>query len=208
MTAPIITVFGSSSAKTPQRYLDLSFEIGAAIGRKGWTLRNGAGENGCMGATTDGALSVGGRVEGVNLRYFVDQGFVHPRLNNSQLRIADTMRDRKAWLGEGVSAFLVLPGGRALGKSYGKWPSNGRFSAIRNHLFSVISMTFGADPCSCSSARMKMACSMGRHPIFCSTAMAWLKPWAPYPVRLRLTRHHKPGQQRERRKQGRRDDDR
>ena len=118
MTAPIITVFGSSSAKTPQRYLDLSFEIGAAIGRKGWTLRNGAGENGCMGATTDGALSVGGRVEGVNLCYFVDQGFVHPRLNNSQLRIADTMRDRKAWLGEGVSAFGASRG-RALGRAVG-----------------------------------------------------------------------------------------
>lgn len=111
MSAPIITVFGSSSPRTPDAYTKLGHALGVAIAEEGWILRNGAGADGCMGAATDGALDAGGVVEGVNLRHFVNQGFVHPRLDNASLRVAETMRDRKAWLGEGVAAYLVLPGG-------------------------------------------------------------------------------------------------
>ena len=109
MTIPVITVFGSSSPRTPQRYIALGHALGAAIAQEGWIVRSGAGADGCMGAATDGALSAGGVVEGVNLRTFVDQGLVHRQISN--LRIAENMRERKRWLGEGVSAYVALPGG-------------------------------------------------------------------------------------------------
>ena len=111
MAVPIVTVFGSSSPRTPTPYCILGYELGYALAQRGWILRNGAGADGCMGASTDGALAGGGVVEGVNLRHFVDQGFVHPQLKPDSLRVAETMRERKAWLGQGVSAYVVLPGG-------------------------------------------------------------------------------------------------
>jgi len=70
---------------------------------------NGAGKDGCMGAVNDGCLGGGGRVRGVILRRFFDQGLLHPRL--ADIHIADTMRERKRLLAEGSRAFLVLPGG-------------------------------------------------------------------------------------------------
>lgn len=109
MTKTVLTVFGSSSPRTPVAYLAAAAELGGGIAARGWVLRNGAGADGCMGAMTDAALAAGGRVEGVNLRTFVDQGFIHPRLE--EVRIADTMRQRKEWLGTDCYAYIALPGG-------------------------------------------------------------------------------------------------
>lgn len=106
---PVITVFGSSSPRTPLAYRQAAAAIGAGIAQQGWILRNGAGADGCMGASTDAALAAGGRVQGVNLQYFVDQGFVHPQLHD--MRVAATMRERKQLLGADCAAYVILPGG-------------------------------------------------------------------------------------------------
>ncbi|TVR44058.1 MAG: TIGR00730 family Rossman fold protein [Planctomycetota bacterium] len=115
MTSPtgasprIITVFASSSPRTPAAYCAAAAELGRGIAEAGWILRNGAGADGGMGAMTDAALAAGGVVQGVNLQAFVDQGFLHSGLDG--VRIVPTMRERKRLLGEEADAFVALPGG-------------------------------------------------------------------------------------------------
>ena len=70
---------------------------------------NGAGAHGCMGALTDGALAAGGRVQGVILRQFDEQGLRHPQL--ADCLVVDDMRSRKRLLAEGSDGFVALPGG-------------------------------------------------------------------------------------------------
>ena len=79
------------------------------LAEHGFIQRNGAGNDGCMGALTNAALQAGGQVEGVILRQFVDQGLQHPDLRN--VIVTETMRERKRMLGADVDGFIILPGG-------------------------------------------------------------------------------------------------
>lgn len=104
-----VTVYGSSSPRTPLKYLVEARALGAGLARRGWTLITGAGKDGCMGAVADAALEAGGRVEGVILRQFVTEGLQHPAI--SEVLVADDMRSRKRLLAERADAFVALPGG-------------------------------------------------------------------------------------------------
>lgn len=104
-----VTVFASSSPRTPPEYLAAAADLGRALAAAGHEVCNGAGRHGCMGALNDACLAAGGRVRGVILRKFLDEGLAHAGLG--ELVVADTMRERKRLLGEGAGAFVVLPGG-------------------------------------------------------------------------------------------------
>ena len=58
-------VYGSSSTKTKDKYIDASFELGAEIAKRGHVCVNGGGCNGCMGAMNRGCRSEKGSVIGV-----------------------------------------------------------------------------------------------------------------------------------------------
>jgi hypothetical protein len=62
-----------------------------------------------MGALADAALAAGGRVVGVIPRRLVDRELAHPDV--SELRIVDTLHERKAAMAELADGFLALPGG-------------------------------------------------------------------------------------------------
>lgn len=105
----ILTVFGSSSPRTPAPYLAAAADLGRRAVAAGWRLRTGAGKDGCMGAVADAAIAAGGAVDGVILRQFLDQGLAHAGL--ASLAVADDMRTRKRLLMEGADACIALPGG-------------------------------------------------------------------------------------------------
>lgn len=105
----IVTVYGSSSARTPAAYLRVAGEVGTLCARRGWTVVNGAGRHGCMGALNDAVLAAGGTVRGVILRQFADEGLQHAGLTD--VAVADDMRRRKHLLADGADAFIALPGG-------------------------------------------------------------------------------------------------
>jgi uncharacterized protein (TIGR00730 family) len=106
---PALTVYGSSSPRTPAAFLAAAAEVGRLAAQRGWTVINGAGSQGCMGACTDACLAAGGTVRGVILRKFADDGLAHPSL--ADLAVAEDMRTRKRLLAESADAFLGLPGG-------------------------------------------------------------------------------------------------
>jgi hypothetical protein len=68
----------------------------------------GAGK-GLMGVLADSALEAGAEVIGVIPRSMVDREVAHHGL--TELRIVDTMHQRKAQMAETADAFLALPGG-------------------------------------------------------------------------------------------------
>ena len=104
-----VCIFASSSPRTPRAYRQAATELGQALAAAGWLCVNGAGRSGCMGALNDACLAAGGRVRGVILQQFLDDGLEHPGITD--LTCVDTMRERKRQLGLGVDGYLVLPGG-------------------------------------------------------------------------------------------------
>jgi uncharacterized protein (TIGR00730 family) len=90
-------------------YLQVAFQMGAAIAKRGYVLAYGAGRTGMMGAVADGALEAGGEVIGVIPRMFATPTLMHNGL--SRLEIVDSMHTRKQRLVEISDAFIALPGG-------------------------------------------------------------------------------------------------
>jgi len=62
-----------------------------------------------MGTLADAALAAGGEVIGVMPRSLVEKEVAHTHL--SDLRVVDSMHERKAQMAELCDAFIALPGG-------------------------------------------------------------------------------------------------
>jgi uncharacterized protein (TIGR00730 family) len=104
-----ICVFcGASDGRDP-RYVEVARLVGAELAGRGIELVFGGGRRGLMGAVADGALAAGGRVIGVIPGALVDRELAHRGV--TELRIVDTLHERKAVMAELSDAFLALPGG-------------------------------------------------------------------------------------------------
>jgi uncharacterized protein (TIGR00730 family) len=62
-----------------------------------------------MGAVADAALAAGGAVVGVIPKHLVDREVAHRGL--TELRVVDSMHERKALMAELAEGFIALPGG-------------------------------------------------------------------------------------------------
>lgn len=105
-----ICVFGASSARIDSVYTDSAFELGKAIGERGWGLVFGAGATGVMGSSAAGAGSVDAEIIGIVPAFFND---LHHALHEpcTSLVYTETMRERKAKMEDLADAFIVAPGG-------------------------------------------------------------------------------------------------
>lgn len=71
-----ITCYGSSSAKTPEAYLQEARSLGYILAKRGHICVNGAGSFGCMAAMNDGAMVGNGHIIGViHEMFLVDDGY-------------------------------------------------------------------------------------------------------------------------------------
>ena len=71
-----VTCYGSSSSKTPERYLEVARLLGYILSRRGHVCINGAGSFGCMAAMNDGVDAGDGHVRGVIHEMFLaDNGY-------------------------------------------------------------------------------------------------------------------------------------
>jgi uncharacterized protein (TIGR00730 family) len=82
--------------------------VGRLLAQSGRTIVYGGGRVGMMGALADAALAAGGQVIGVIPQSLVDKELAHPGV---ELRIVQSMHERKALMAELSDAFLTLPGG-------------------------------------------------------------------------------------------------
>jgi hypothetical protein len=108
-----ICVFCGSSSGTLEIYAHAAREVGRLLAGRDIELVYGGGKVGLMGAVADACLEAGGRAIGVIPQLLVDKEVAHAGL--TELRIVQTMHERKALMADLADAFLALPGG------YGTW---------------------------------------------------------------------------------------
>jgi uncharacterized protein (TIGR00730 family) len=108
-----ICVFCGSSSGNGDVYLRSAREVGRLLCERNIELLYGGGKVGLMGAVADACLEAGGTVTGVIPQLLVDKEVAHQGL--TELRVVQTMHERKALMADLSDAFLALPGG------YGTW---------------------------------------------------------------------------------------
>jgi uncharacterized protein (TIGR00730 family) len=104
----VLVFCGSSPGRIPD-YADAAHELGRLLAEKGLETVYGGASVGLMGAVADGALAAGGRVIGVIPSRLVDAEVAHAGL--TELRVVETMHERKALMAELSDAVIALPGG-------------------------------------------------------------------------------------------------
>jgi uncharacterized protein (TIGR00730 family) len=104
-----IAVFCGSSLGTNKLYEEAAFAAGQALVREGLRLVYGGGKVGLMGVVADSALAAGGEVIGVIPRALFEREIAHRGL--TELRVVESMHERKKLIADLADAFIALPGG-------------------------------------------------------------------------------------------------
>lgn len=104
----ILVFCGSSPGRQPA-YVEQAKALGELTAERGLGLVYGGASVGLMGAVADAALQAGGEVIGVIPNRLVQAEVAHAGLTD--LRVVDTMHERKALMSELADAVVALPGG-------------------------------------------------------------------------------------------------
>lgn len=104
-----ICVFCGASAGTDPIHVRTARDLGRLLAERGIGLVYGGGKVGLMGAVADAALEAGGEVIGVIPRRLVEAELAHP--DATEMRITETLHERKAQMAALADAFIALPGG-------------------------------------------------------------------------------------------------
>lgn len=104
-----VCIFCGSSDGFAPVYLDSAQAFAREAVARGIRIVYGGSNVGLMRAVANAALDAGGEVVGVIPRSLVEREIAHTGL--TQLRVVDSMHDRKAVMAELADAFVALPGG-------------------------------------------------------------------------------------------------
>ena len=104
-----IAVYCGSNKGTRPEYAAAAHGLGALLAREKIELVYGGGCVGLMGIVADATLKHGGHVIGVIPEKLVIKEVVHEKLPD--LRVVNTMHERKALMAELADGFIALPGG-------------------------------------------------------------------------------------------------
>jgi uncharacterized protein (TIGR00730 family) len=104
-----VAVFAGSAMGVDPVYARETAAFARQLAASGVGVVYGGGRVGLMGVLADAAIEAGGEVIGVIPRRLVAAEIAHPGL--SELRIVETMHERKAVMAELADAFVALPGG-------------------------------------------------------------------------------------------------
>lgn len=108
-----ICVYLGSSPGADPAFAAAANGFGRLLAARGLRLVYGGGRVGLMGVLADAALEAGGEVVGVITRALQDKEIAHSGL--SELKVVETMHERKAAMADLADAFVMLPGG------FGTW---------------------------------------------------------------------------------------
>jgi uncharacterized protein (TIGR00730 family) len=102
-------VFCGSAPGNDPRFVAAATDLGRAFARHGIELVYGGGRVGLMGALADGVMDAGGYAIGVIPRALEAREVANARI--SDLRVVDSMHERKALMADLSDGFIALPGG-------------------------------------------------------------------------------------------------
>lgn len=103
-----ICVYCGSYSGTRPEYAEVARQLGGEIAASGRTLVYGGGSVGLMGETARAAMAVGGRVIGVIPHHL---NTTERAYRDVELRVVETMHERKQLMADLADGFIALPGG-------------------------------------------------------------------------------------------------
>jgi uncharacterized protein (TIGR00730 family) len=109
MTIKRVCVYCGSNSGSQPVYTQAARDLGTELARRGLGLVYGGGRVGLMGTVADAALAAGGTVIGVIPNALVKMEVAHAGLTD--LRVVNSMHERKAMMVDLSDAFIALPGG-------------------------------------------------------------------------------------------------
>src|SRR5580658_2419118 len=104
-----ICVFCGSSSGLRPSYTAAAISLARHLVTSNISIVYGGGNSGLMGVLADTVLELGGKITGIIPRGLVEKEAAHSRL--ADLRIVDSMHERKALMAQLSDAFIALPGG-------------------------------------------------------------------------------------------------
>jgi uncharacterized protein (TIGR00730 family) len=103
-----VCVFAGSGIGEDPAFAAAARELGAKLAGRGLGLVFGGESAGLMGAVADGATRAGAEAIGVIPRFLADVGTPHP---GAEIRLVDTLAERKQAMSDLSIGFVALPGG-------------------------------------------------------------------------------------------------
>lgn len=104
-----VTVFCAGNPGKNPIFTEAAARLGRAVAARGHTLVYGGARGGLMGTVADSALGAGGKVVGVLPRVLQEREIAHKGL--TELRLVETLAQRKELLLGMADAVVALPGG-------------------------------------------------------------------------------------------------
>src|SRR5215471_18265386 len=104
-----VCVFCGSNVGARSAYVEAAESLGKLLVDRKMGLVYGGGKVGLMGKVADTVLAAGGEVIGVIPQSLMRREIAHAGLTD--LRVVDSMHQRKALMAELSDAFIALPGG-------------------------------------------------------------------------------------------------
>src|ERR1041384_3548938 len=104
-----VCVFCGSNTGSGPAYVEAAESLGKLLAERKMGLVYGGGKVGLMGKIADAVLGAGGEVIGVIPQSLMRKEIAHAGL--TELRVVDSMHQRKALMAELSDAFIALPGG-------------------------------------------------------------------------------------------------
>jgi uncharacterized protein (TIGR00730 family) len=104
-----LCVFCGSRTGAAPIFADQTRLLGETLAQRGIGLVFGAGHIGLMGVLADAVRQGGGETVGVIPQSLVERELAHQQLTD--LRVVESMHDRKALMAELADGFVALPGG-------------------------------------------------------------------------------------------------
>ena len=104
-----VCVYAGSNPGSDPAYAEAAAAFAATMAERGIGLVYGGGKVGLMGVLADTMLAHGGEAIGVMPQALIDREIGHPGL--TELKVVDSMHERKAQMAELSDAFVAVPGG-------------------------------------------------------------------------------------------------
>jgi len=104
-----VCVYAGSNPGSDPAYAEGARQLARVLAERGIGLVYGGGRVGLMGVLADTVLAAGGEALGVMPQALIDREIGHPGL--TELRVVDSMHERKAQMAELSDAFVAVPGG-------------------------------------------------------------------------------------------------
>ncbi len=104
-----ICVFCGASPGARPAYREAAEDLAGLLAGEGVGVVYGGGGVGLMGALADAVLAAGGEITGVIPRSLLDREIAHRDV--ADMRVVESMHERKALMAELADAFVALPGG-------------------------------------------------------------------------------------------------